>query len=108
MRCKKGDLALIIKSMAGNEGKVVTCLEYIGHNPGIFTFEGRDINLSCGGDWWRIDRKLNMLQVYNDGIRIIENDHSPFCRDDFMMPIGDKGVSVEEVNGEKLQGTVPV
>ena len=27
MRCKQGDLAIVVKSKAGNEGKVLTCLK---------------------------------------------------------------------------------
>lgn len=29
MNCKKGDLAIVVKSVCGNEGKIVTCLELI-------------------------------------------------------------------------------
>lgn len=28
MRCKVGDLAVIVRSRAGNEGKIVRCLEF--------------------------------------------------------------------------------
>lgn len=30
MNCKQGDLAIIVQSVCGNEGKVVKCLEYAG------------------------------------------------------------------------------
>jgi hypothetical protein len=48
MNCKKGDLAIIVKSMAGNEGKIVTCLEF---DPAV---------LFVGGIFpaWRVDRLL--------------------------------------------------
>lgn len=29
LNCKKGDIAIVIKSSAGNEGKVVRCLELV-------------------------------------------------------------------------------
>lgn len=29
MNCKQGDLAIIVKSMAGNEGKIVRCLKFV-------------------------------------------------------------------------------
>lgn len=44
MRCKPGDLAIVVKSRAGNEGKIVTCLRFVGEVPG---FEGND--------YWRTD-----------------------------------------------------
>lgn len=30
MNCKQGDLAVIVHSVMGNEGKVVTCLRFLG------------------------------------------------------------------------------
>ncbi len=30
MRCKQGDLAFVVRSVAGNEGKVVRCATWIG------------------------------------------------------------------------------
>lgn len=30
MNCKQGDLAIIVKSDAGNEGKIVRCVRYLG------------------------------------------------------------------------------
>lgn len=30
MSIKSGDLAVIVKSMYGNEGKIVTCVKYLG------------------------------------------------------------------------------
>jgi hypothetical protein len=29
MNCKQGDLAIIVKSTAGNEGKIVRCLKFV-------------------------------------------------------------------------------
>ena len=29
MNCKQGDLAVIVRSYAGNEGKIVQCLEFV-------------------------------------------------------------------------------
>lgn len=108
MKCKVGDMALIVKSMAGNEGKVVTCLEYMGHDPGIIIWEDKVINLTNAKDWWRIDVKLNMLQIYNDGTVVLEENHSPFCRDDFLMPIGNRDAPMEVKEDEKLPSAVPV
>ena len=66
LRCKPGDLCLIIKSRAGNEGKCVTVLEFVG----------TDKN-NIGDDLWRIDKIL----LTNRGIPV--NTH----RDSWLMPI---------------------
>lgn len=43
LNCKAGDLAVIVRSMAGNEGRIVRCVEFVG----------------CGDDWhddcWLVD-----------------------------------------------------
>lgn len=49
MNCKKGDLAIVVRSVAGNEGKIVRCVEFLGDS------------LFVGGKTyaaWSIDRKL--------------------------------------------------
>ena len=47
MNCKQGDLAIIVRSLAGNEGKIVRCLRPA--TKGYYTFHGPR---------WRIDRIL--------------------------------------------------
>lgn len=47
MNCKPGDLAVIVKSSAGNEGAIVKIVEFVGKVQGW-----------GGYDRWRIDRKL--------------------------------------------------
>lgn len=47
MNCKQGDLAIVIRSVAGNEGKIVRCLQFLGSVPGF----GRN-------DYWLIDREM--------------------------------------------------
>jgi len=56
MNCKQGDLAIVVRSKAGNEGKICTCLKL--HPPG---YDG--MNLFCG-PIWETDIKLNT--VWND------------------------------------------
>jgi len=54
MNCKPGDLAVLIRSWAGNEGKVVTCVRLHGS-------EYRDTDgdlLTPHGPRWVIDRPL--------------------------------------------------
>lgn len=41
MNCKQGDLAIIVKSYAGNEGKVVRCVEYLGEVGWLSVFTGQ-------------------------------------------------------------------
>lgn len=57
MNVKKGDLAIIIKSSAGNSGKIVEVLEFLGENP-IYNDEYFCINR---GPCWLVhsDRPLN-------------------------------------------------
>lgn len=61
MNCKQGDLAIIIKSRAGNEGKIVRCVR-------LHDFIDRDINgwpTGIIGPRWVIDRPVPGLT--NDG-----------------------------------------
>lgn len=49
MRCKVGDLAVIVRSEFGNDGKIVQCLErYDGPWRGLEYLPG-----------WRVDRSVN-------------------------------------------------
>jgi hypothetical protein len=53
MNCTQGDLAVIVRSWAGNEGKIVRCIELVGLLPAS----------SPGGrarvvPIWRVDRAL--------------------------------------------------
>ena len=47
MNCKPGDLAVIVRSIAGNEGRIVRCLEFVG--PG-------DDQKLC--DCWLLDQQI--------------------------------------------------
>jgi hypothetical protein len=46
LNCKQGDMAIVVRSRAGNAGKVVTCLEFIGEGP---EFEDGNWLLGNGG-----------------------------------------------------------
>ena len=50
MNCKPGDLAVVVRSYAGQEGKIVTCVRYIG--PVEFD------NGAAHPDCWRVDPPL--------------------------------------------------
>lgn len=49
MNCKQGEMAFIVKSMAGNEGKIVTCIRL---SPGHLFFKIGEI------DAWEVDVEL--------------------------------------------------
>lgn len=47
MNCKQGDLAILVRSGSGNEGKIVRCLRFVGEVPGWY-----------GDDRWETDTIL--------------------------------------------------
>lgn len=51
MNCKQGDLAIIVQSDAGNEGKIVRCVKYLG----AFLYWGSGDDLI---DTWETDVAL--------------------------------------------------
>lgn len=70
LNCKAGDLAVIVRSFAGNEGSIVRCVEYVGVRS--FKIVGKKPS-------WKIDRKIkNMSGGMNDIV----------C-DEFLKPLRD-------------------
>ena len=53
MHCKQGDLAVIVSSSAGNDGKFVTCLRLIPSMPMLMP-NGRTVRTDC----WLVDARL--------------------------------------------------
>jgi hypothetical protein len=53
MNCKPGDLAIIVKSVAGNEGKIVHCIKLID----VFDIVNE-------GPVWEVDQQLDSVLVY--------------------------------------------
>ena len=47
LNCKQGDLAVVVRSTAGHEGKLLTCIRFIG------AYEDY-----LGIDYWLVDRVL--------------------------------------------------
>ena len=74
MNCKQGDLALIVKSVAGNEGKIVRCVKL--HKNLLVNFP----NGQKQEDVWEIDRKLPS----------INNSVSNLCVSHWLKPIRDQ------------------
>jgi len=52
MNCKQGDLAIVVKSVAGNEGKIVRCVRFIGKD---VNSDGEPMQ---GDDRWEVDTEM--------------------------------------------------
>lgn len=74
MNCKQGDLAIIVKSVAGNEGKIVRCVKF--HKNLLVNFP----NCQKQEDVWEIDRKLHS----------VNNSVSNICVSHWLIPIRDQ------------------
>jgi len=74
MNCKQGDLAVLVKSTAGNEGKIVRCVRYVGRvnwNDGrggsesLETWETDQLIRDASGvveDSWYVDRDMRPIR----------------------------------------------
>jgi len=69
MNCKQGDLAIVVRSCAGNEGKIVRCLRFIGKVKGF-----------AGDNRWETDTPL----ITNKG------NYSATVKDAWVRPILDQ------------------
>jgi hypothetical protein len=78
--CKAGDLAVFIKSYAGNEGKIVTCLR-IATTQKLIT----DKYTFFDGPVWVLDQEVNIADI--DTGEII--DKLPYGLDSYLRPIRD-------------------
>ena len=81
--CKPGDMALVVKSECGNEGKIVTCIRFIGK----FGVGVRN------AEWWETDEKL----LFTDGIE------RRMAADDWLVPIKPLPKEETETKGEKVK-----
>lgn len=72
LNCKPGDLAIVVRSVIGNEGKIVRCLYLATDDEAMEITEGRV---------WKIDRELLSLSEIGT-IR-----KAAFCEDDILRPI---------------------
>ena len=97
MNCKKGDLAMIVRSYANNHGKVVTCEELVGTagKEGMLIAYGKDEIRLAQGTWWRVDQELEL--VFDNMVMY----KAPYSRDEFMVPIGNRDVPMEVKSEEK-------
>lgn len=63
MNCKQGDLAVMVRSRAGNEGKIVRCIRLV--EPGLYPMStGIPARLEAAlGPWWEVDTPLNHVSI---------------------------------------------
>jgi len=63
MNCKQGDLALIVQSSYGHEGKIVRCVElYVGYS----TYRGKRSHSPLEAIVWLIDTPLQKGDKVNN------------------------------------------
>jgi len=103
MNCKKGDLAIIVSSSCGNEGKIVQCLELLVTNVFVDT-KGRPQTHRRGVQpVWRIDRPINFANAF-DTVQVM------YCSDEKLRPLrgdlsGDDNESTTENMNENIRAT---
>ena len=82
MNCKPGDMAIFVKSFAGNEGKIVTCIRLATQQ------ELHAVNYTTeNGPVWITDTEL---PTTNQGISLA------FAIDDYIRPLRDPGDDAED------------
>lgn len=77
MNCKPGDLAVIVRSFAGNEGRIVRCVRLISKECICVLPDGSQSLQAI----WEIDTDLTGC---NGGT-------GPYCQDSLLRPIRDPG-----------------
>ena len=73
MNCKQGDLAVIVRSVAGNEGKIVRCVRFIGNEVASM---GDGISIYA---MWHVEPPINDWRGFAKSV----------CADAFMRPLRD-------------------
>jgi hypothetical protein len=86
VNCKPGDLAVIVRSMAGNEGKFVTVLRWHGD----YTYLGGDV---CLPSW---EARIAQVMTAANGSVWFPGDVVKFP-DAWLKPIRPDGITDEEV-----------
>lgn len=81
LSCKQGDLAIIVSSNAGNEGKIVRCVEYAGILERVQDVSGKPHPFRGGArPVWRIDRTIN----FSNGFYVVQIE---YCSDEKLRPL---------------------
>ena len=75
LNCKKGDLAIIVSSTCGNEGKIVRCLELL-YMDRVTDTDGNTWRFANGPRWvWSIDRSINFGNALDIVQIMYSSDH---------------------------------
>jgi len=90
MNCQQGDVAIVVRSKAGNEGKIVTCLRFVGQIPG---------QKPGYTDWWEVDTLLNQVNMYT----LQPMKPAAFARDSLLKPFP----KLREKSSERLTKKEP-
>lgn len=94
LNCKQGDIAIIVSSTCGNEGKIVQCLELL-ETDRLVDVNGNVFRYVGGGRYvWRIDRPINFKSVRDSYITQVM-----YCADAKLRPL--RG----DINDEELDTT---
>lgn len=81
-RCREGDLALVIKSKVGNEGRFVTVERWA--EPGEYRAKNSAKNIGAG---WVVTAENLILAVYPDGSRPTVTGPDVILFDEWLLPI---------------------
>lgn len=73
MNCKQGDLAIVVKSELGNEGKVVRCIR-------VLSKKESDALMYWSGPLWEVDAPLKA----SFGFVVTYTNH---CPDSYLRPL---------------------
>lgn len=91
MNCKQGDLAIVVRSEAGNEGKIVRCLELMITDT-VVDLDGNSHPYALGvAPIWRVDRPMNFAKVVDGEIK-----QAMSCADEVLRPIRGLDEVIEE------------
>lgn len=99
LNCKQGDIAIIVKSTVGNEGKIVRCLEFAGVLDALPDVHGK-VRYYRGDPRpvWKIDRAIN----FGNGFYVVQIE---YCSDEYLRPLrGD--LEDDTITEEKELNTV--
>ena len=76
LNCKQGDLAIIVSSTCGNEGKIVRCLELL-YMDRVTDTDGNTWRFANGPRWvWSIDRSIN----FGNGFDVVQIEAAPIVK----------------------------
>lgn len=97
MNCKQGDLAIVVRSHAGNEGKIVRCLELLHTNQVVDTNGIVHIHALGTVPMWRVDGLLKFKNIITDEVAMV-----PYCADSVLRPLRGDGLLESIITGEEV------